>query len=120
MIGSKAPKKDGKPQHVTWTGEQAQVFRRLGRNPAVAAVAVGARNRDAARELMALCWQHVDLDAGIVSVEWSTAQLGNRLVTTSPKNHERRKIALDARTVAALRMWRKVQAQERLAWGCSV
>ena len=39
-------------------------------------------------ELMALTWQHVDLDAGIVSVEQSTAQLGNELVTTTPKNHE--------------------------------
>ena len=26
VIGSKSPKKDGKPQHVTWTGEQAQAF----------------------------------------------------------------------------------------------
>ena len=38
-------------------------------------------------------------------------------MTTTPKNHERRKVGLDLRTVAALRMWRRVQAQERLAWG---
>ena len=38
-------------------------------------------------------------------------------MTTTPKNHERRKVQLDARTVAGLRAWRKVQAQERLAWG---
>jgi len=38
-------------------------------------------------------------------------------VTTTPKNHERRKVQLDARTVAGLRAWRKVQARERLAWG---
>jgi integrase len=68
-------------------------------------------------ELMALTWQHVDLDAGVVSVERSTAQLGRELVTTTPKNHERRKVQLDARTVAGLRSWRKQQAQERLAWG---
>ena len=66
---------------------------------------------------MALTWQHVDLDAGIVSVERSTAQLGRELVTTTPKNHERRKVQLDARTVAGLRAWRKVQAQERWRGG---
>ena len=26
VIGAKSPKEDGKPQHVTWTGEQAQTF----------------------------------------------------------------------------------------------
>jgi integrase len=26
VIGSKTPKKDGKPKHTTWTGEQAQTF----------------------------------------------------------------------------------------------
>ena len=78
---------------------------------------IGVGDGDAAWELMALTWQHVDLDAGIVSVERSTAQLGRELVTTTPKNHERRKVQLDARTVAGLRAWRKVQARERLAWG---
>jgi integrase len=118
VVGSKTPKKDGKPQHVTWTGEQAQVFLGATADTRLApvwqlALATGMRRG----ELMALCWQHVDLDAGIVSVEWSTAQVGNELVTTTPKNHERRKVQLDARTVAVLRARRKVQAQERLAWG---
>jgi len=78
---------------------------------------IGVGDGDAAWELMALTWQHVDLDAGIVSVERSTAQLGRELVTTTPKNHERRKVQLDARTVAGLRAWRKVQAQERWRGG---
>jgi integrase len=38
-------------------------------------------------------------------------------VTTTPKNHERRKVQLDAHTLAALRAWRRQQADERLAWG---
>ena len=118
VIGSKSPKKDGKPQHTTWTGEQAQVFLEATTGTRLAplwqmALATGMRRG----ELMALTWQHVDLDAGVVSVEQSTAQLGNELVTTTPKNHERRKIQLDARTAASLRTWRKAQAAERLAWG---
>jgi integrase len=68
---------------------------------------------------MALTWECVDLDAGVVSIERSTAQLGRELVTTTPKNHERRKVQLDGRTVAALRAWRRQQAEERLAWGAA-
>jgi integrase len=120
VLGSKAPKKDGKPAHVTWTGEQAQAFLEATGGARLAplwqlALATGMRRG----ELMALTWQRVDLEAGIVSVEQSTAQLGRQLVTTTPKNHERRKVQIDARTVAALRTWRKVQAEERLAWGAA-
>jgi integrase len=120
VVGSKAPKKDGKPKHTTWTGEQAQMFLEATAGTRLAplwqlALATGMRRG----ELMALTWSCVDLDAGIVSVELSTAQLGNQLVTTTPKNHERRKVQLDARTVAALRAWRKVQAEEKLAWGAA-
>jgi integrase len=118
VIGSKTPKKDGKPQHVTWTGEQAQKFLEAAAGTRLGplwhlALATGMRRG----ELMALTWRHVDLDAGIVSVELSTAQLGRELVTTTPMNHERRKVQLDARTLAVLRSWRKVQAEERLEWG---
>jgi integrase len=120
VVGSKAPKRDGKPHHTTWTGEQAQAFLAAAAGTRWAplwqlAIATGMRRG----ELMALTWQHVDLDAGIVSVERSTAQLGNQLVTTTPKNHERRKVQLDRHTVAALRTWRRQQAAERLAWGAA-
>jgi integrase len=125
VIGSKTPKRDGKPRHTTWTGEQTQVFLAATASTRLAplwqlALATGMRRG----ELMALTWQHVDLDTGMISVELSTAQLGKELVITTPKNHERRKVQLDARTVAALKSWRKVQAGERLAWaagmGCCV
>ena len=59
----------------------------------------------------------MDLDAGTVRVERSTTQLGNERVTTTPKNHERRKVSIDPHTIAALRALRKLQAVERLAWG---
>jgi integrase len=120
VTGSKSPKKDGKPQHTTWTGEQVQTFLEATASTRLAplwqlALATGMRRG----ELMALTWQHVDLDAGIVSVELSTAQVGNELVTTTPKNHERRRVQLDRHTVGVLRAWRKQQAEERLAWGAA-
>jgi integrase len=120
VIGSKSPKKDGKPKHTTWSGDQVQTFLEATAGSRLAplwqlALATGMRRG----ELMALTWECVDLEAGIVSVERFTAQLGKELVTTTPKNHERRKVQLDARTAAALKAWRKVQAEERLAWGAA-
>lgn len=66
---------------------------------------------------MGLRWDDVDLDAGIVAVDRSTTQLGQERVTTTPKNHERRKVAIDSNTVAVIKAWRTKQAAERLAWG---
>lgn len=118
VTGSKAPRRPGKPKHVTWTAEQLPVF--LGAVEAsrwaVAwrlALATGARRG----ELCSLRWRDVDLDAGTVSVERSVTQLGTEVIMSDTKNHERRTVSIDAGTVAALRAWRKAQAAERLAWG---
>jgi integrase len=119
VTGSKAPRK-GKPKHTTWTGEQVEVFLDAVAGTRLAPVwqlAVGTGMRRG--ELMALTWQHVDLDAGIVSVELSTTPVGSELVTTAPKNHERRKVQIDRHTEAVLRAWRRQQAEERLAWGAA-
>lgn len=118
VVGSKMPKRDGKPKHTTWTGAQVHAFLAAVELTRWAplwqlAVATGMRRG----ELMALKWEHVNLEAGVVAVERSTTQLAQERVTTTPKNHERRRVNLDPRTVAALRAWRKLQAEERLAWG---
>lgn len=68
-------------------------------------------------EVAGLRWAEVDLEAGTVAVERSSTQLGRERVTTTPKNHERRTLGLDDRTVAALRAWKATQAAERLAFG---
>jgi len=118
VTGSKMPKRDGKPKHTTWTGAQLQAF--LERAPRdrwlplwTLAAATGMRRG----ELMGLTWTDVDLETGVVAVDRSTTQLGRDRVTTTPKNHERRKVAVDPRTVATLRSWRVQQASERLEWG---
>lgn len=118
VTGSKAPRRDGKPRHVTWTGEQQRTFLTAleGTRWHVAwllALATGMRRG----ELCGLTWADVDLEAGVVAVERSSLQLGGERITTTPKNHERRKVSLDATTTAALRAWRKAQAAERLLYG---
>jgi integrase len=118
VIGSKAQRKSGKPKHVTWTADQVRAFLDATSDSRSAplwqlALATGMRRG----ELMALTWECVKLEEYTVTVERSTAQVGKELVTTTPKSDESRDVQIDARTVAALRTWRKVQAEERLAWG---
>ena len=120
VTGSKLPKRDGKPRHTTWTGEQVQTFLAAAGEARWAPLwelAAGTGMRRG--ELMGLRWADVDLEGGIVAVERSTTQLGKDRVTTTPKNHERRRVAIDPHLVATLRSWRKVQAEERLAWGAA-
>lgn len=56
-------------------------------------------------------------EPGVLAVERSVTQVGHERVYVTPKNHERRDVNLDGRTVAVLRAWRREQAAERLAWG---
>jgi integrase len=118
VVGTKPPR-TVKPKHTTWTGAQLHAFLE-GLDPEdrwaplwVLAAATGMRRG----ELMALRWAGLDLDGGVVHIERSVTQVGRQLIFVTPKNHERRDVALDSHTVTALRTWRKAQAAERLAWG---
>lgn len=118
VTGSKSPKSDGKPKHVTWTAEQQRAFLTALEGARwlvvwMLALATGMRRG----ELCGLTWADVDLDASMVAIERSSLQLHGERVTTTPKNHERRKVSLDPVTTATLKAWRKAQAAERLQWG---
>jgi integrase len=120
VVGSKMPKRDGKARHKTWTGSQLASFlgsisdSRLFSLWELAA-ATGMRRG----ELMGLRWCDVDFDTAVVSIDRSTTQIGKEVVTTTPKNHERRQVTIDTRTVATLKAWRRSQAAERLQWGAA-
>jgi integrase len=120
VIGTKRPKVV-KPKHSTWTGAQLRNFldgvdegHRWAPLWALAA-ATGLRRG----ELLALRWADVDLEAGVVHVDRSVTQVQQQRLYVTPKNHERRDVALDAHTVATVRAWRKSQLAERLAWGAA-
>jgi integrase len=120
VVGTKRPRVV-KPKHCTWTGAQLRTFLDgLDETDRWAtlwtlAAATGARRA----ELLALRWADVDLEAGVVHVERSVTQVRQQRLYASPKNHERRDVTIDPRTVAALRGWRKQQMAERLAWGAA-
>lgn len=123
VVGSKMAKREGKPKHVTWTGIQLRTFLDNVQDDRWAALwsllaGTGQRRGEAA----GLRWEDefgpvVDLDAGTLRVERSTTEIHGRRVTTTPKNHERRTIALDPATIAILRSWKASQAREKLAAG---
>ncbi len=120
VVGTKRPRVI-KPRHTTWTGAQLQNF--LDTLPTedrwtplwTLAASTGMRRG----ELLALRWAQVDLDGGVIAVERSITQIHREPIYVAPKNHERRDVNIDSRTIASLRVWRKAQMGERLAWGAA-
>lgn len=71
-------------------------------------------------EVIALRWDDLDLDAGLMLVQRSVVQIGGDIVEGAPKTkHSKRVVPLDEATVAALRAHRRRQAQERLVAGAA-
>lgn len=69
-------------------------------------------------ELLGLCWADVDLDGGVLSVRRSLVESGGVRGIQEPKTASgRRTIALDAPSIAALRVHRARQIEQRLKTG---
>jgi integrase len=136
VVGTKRPKAV-KPKHSTWTADQVATF--LGapvehpdgaERPATAAVtAMSIRARLGALfavalatgmrrgEFLALRWDDVDLDEGVLAVERAVTVINGARTYDTPKNHERRTVKVDPDTVARLRALRREQIGARLAFG---
>jgi integrase len=81
--------------------------------PTLIALATGMRRG----EILALRWQHVDLDRGTLQVVETIEQTKTSLRFKPPKNGKTRAITLPAFAVAELRRWKTEQAQELLGLG---
>jgi integrase len=69
-------------------------------------------------EALGLRWSDVDLEAGRVAIRQTVTAVDHKIVIASrTKTGKARNIELDAGTLAALRSWRKLQAEERLLMG---
>jgi integrase len=69
-------------------------------------------------ELLALRWQDVDLDRGVVRIQQAVARVHGTLTVSEPKTARgRRQIALTPQAIQALRHHRSQQAAERLRLG---
>jgi integrase len=68
-------------------------------------------------EQSALRWEQVDLEAGGVTIRENRVLVDGEVVEGTTKTSKTRTVRLDRRTVAALKAWKKRQAQERMAAG---
>ena len=75
----------------------------------------GARRSEA----LGLRWDDVDLSAGVVAIVRSRVRSGYKMleVAGGKTNAARRSIDLDERTIAALKAWRRRQAEQQLKAG---
>jgi integrase len=103
----------------TWTAGQLRCFLEGVRSDRLyAAWQLGALTGMRRGEVLGLRWADLDLEGGWLSVRQTLVVVDNRLCISEPKTAQsRRRIALDAETVAALRAHHKLQAAERLAAG---
>lgn len=117
--GSKAPRRE-RHDLVVWDDEQQAAF--LGAETVREsrwwvvwrlALATGMRRG----EMCALTWDAVDLAARTIHVNRSATQIDKEVVTNDTKSGEDRIIAVGGDMVAALKTWKKQQAEERIAAG---
>jgi integrase len=102
-----------------WSPDQTAAFLASTANDRLAALWVLTASTGMRRgEVCGLRWRDVDLDAGRLKVSQTIVVVDYKLVASEPKTSAgRRTLALDQRTVAALRAHRARQLEERLAWG---
>ena len=101
------------------TQEQARVFLEAikgDRLEALYALAISTGMRQG--EILALHWNDLDLDQGVLQVRYSVRREGGRFVFTEPKTkHGKRKILLSPEVIEVLRSHRVRQLAERLTAG---
>jgi integrase len=114
-----SPPKPRRAEMRTWTAAELRAFLEHVQDERLAALWMLAASTGMRRgEVLGLRWVDVDLDRGRVAVRQTLVIAGRQVVISEPKTgRSRRSIALDPRSVAALRSWRAAHAAERLAWG---
>jgi integrase len=114
-----SPPRPRRAEMRTWTAAELRAFLEHVAGERLAALWMLAASTGMRRgELLGLRWVDVDLELARVAVRQTVVQAGRQVVVSEPKTSRgRRSIALDPRTVAALRAWRAAQVAERLAWG---
>lgn len=68
-------------------------------------------------ELLGLRWEDLDFDAATLTIRRALVVVGYEVMVRPTKTDRPRVIALDAGMAAILRDWRRIQLEERLAWG---
>lgn len=107
------------PEMTTWTATDVRAFLQASAGDSLAALWRLALMTGMRRgELLALRWQDVNLDTGMLSVRRTISRGKTGIIFGEPKTARgKRRIELDAGCVEALKLHRKQQVQTRLAIG---
>ena len=112
--GAQAPKPRAK-EVTPLNNEQAKALLEAARGDRLEALYVTALTTGARKgELLALKWDDLDLERGLLRIRRSITRVRGRFELGETKNKEGREIELTARAVAALKAHRKRQLEERL------
>ena len=113
------PPRKNTPEMQVWTGEQLRRFLDHVRDDRLFAAWMLAATTGMRRgELPGLRWGDVDLTAGRVAIRQASTVVDYGVQTSEPKTkRSRRSVALDPRTLAALRAHRQRQLEKRLLVG---
>jgi integrase len=114
----KSVKARGRERKV-WSPEQLRAFLESVRDDRLFAAWMLVATTGLRRgELMGLRWADLDPEAGALTVAEPRVVVNDKVVQSDPKTEAGgRTIALDPATIAALKAWKRVQAEERLAIG---
>lgn len=96
-------------------GEVAALLKAAEPSRYYAALALIASTGLRRGEALALRWEHVDLDAGVLRVAATVTRIGKRLAITEPKSAKaRRAVPLSPAIVSLLRRHRTAQKEDRM------
>ena len=113
------PPRRNQPEMAVWSADEARTFLAHvaeDRHYAMWALFLATGMRRG--EVLGLQWPDIDLADGTVSVRRTRGLVGRDVMVAEPKTpRSRRLISLDPITLAALKEWRRRQAEELLAIG---
>ena len=116
-----SPKSTRSPEMAWWTPQQLRAFLDFiaDEQPLASLVRVAGMTGMRRGEVCGLRWRDLDLDRGSIQVRQQLTLLRGTLLFSgrTKTDHGRRTVDLDATTVAALRMQRRLQMEHRLATG---
>jgi integrase len=110
--GRQQPKHAGEmPADRFWSPDEARAFLEAARDARQWPVWCLALDTGARRgELAGLRWDAVDLDRAVIDIRASRGLVGGDVIEGSTKSGKSRQVAIDSRTVAALRSWKARRA----------
>lgn len=113
------PPRAPRPEMSVWSTEQIATFLDHVRDHRLYALWLLAFTTGMRRgELLGLRWQDVDLETARLSIVQTLILLRSEVRFSEPKTAKsRRSLSLDSASVAALKVYRVAQLEERVAWG---